>query len=299
MRFYFQYPERSGTSGDMLEAGPVSGVAAAAEQAGFEGFAFTDHPAPGARWLDHGGHQTLDPFVALGHVAAATSKLRLLTYLAVIPYRNPFLLAKMAATVDRLSAGRFILGAGTGYLKGEFAALGVPFDERNELFDEALSVLRQSWSGRPVTQDGLRFSSREVVSLPAPASADIPVWIGGNSNRAIERVASVGDGWMPMLSSEQSATTSRSAHIGSLEALSGRLRGLRELAGDRFNDLEIVLRLAVGDAADISLNTESYRDRVGSMGEIGTTCIVVVGSSATPSDTARMVDAAGAAFVGM
>ena len=97
-----------------------------------------------------GGHQTLDPFVALAFAAAVTKRLRLLTYLAVVPYRNPFLLAKAAATLDRLSGGRFILGVGSGYLKTEFFALGVDFDERNALFDEALDVLPLALERRAV-----------------------------------------------------------------------------------------------------------------------------------------------------
>src|SRR5206468_1337105 len=115
--------------GDLLDAGPVSELAIAAERAGFHGFACTEHPAPTARWLRAGGHQTLDPFVALGHVAAVTTELRLLTHLAVLPYRNPLVLGKAAATVDRLSNGRFILGVGVGYLKAEFHAVGTDFEE--------------------------------------------------------------------------------------------------------------------------------------------------------------------------
>src|SRR5262245_14460348 len=101
MRFFFHYPETTGADGDMLDPGPLGEVAAAAERAGFEGLALTDHPVPGARWLSSGGHQSLDPFVGLGFAAAATERLRLLTHLSVAPYRNPFLLAKAAATVDR------------------------------------------------------------------------------------------------------------------------------------------------------------------------------------------------------
>jgi probable F420-dependent oxidoreductase len=149
MKFMFSYPEVPGTEIEMLDAGPVAELAQAAEAAGFGGFAFTEHPAPAAKWMATGGHPTLDPFVALGHVAAVTKTLRLLTYLTVLPYRNPMLLAKAAATVDLLSGGRFILGVGTGYLKGEFRALGVDFEERNALFDEALDVLPLHWSGEP------------------------------------------------------------------------------------------------------------------------------------------------------
>ena len=125
MKFVFQYPDFHGTDGDMLDAGSVADLAVAAERSGWNGFAFTEHPAPSAKWLATGGHQSLDPFAALSHVAAVTSQLRLLTYLAVLPYRNPASLAKSAATVDRLSNGRFILGVGTGYLKAEYFALGV------------------------------------------------------------------------------------------------------------------------------------------------------------------------------
>ncbi len=127
MKFIFQYPDFNGLEGDMLDAGPVSELAILAETHGWDGFSFTEHPAPTAKWLSTGGHQSLDPFVALAHVAAVTSRLKLLTYLAVLPYRNPLSLAKSAATVDKLSNGRFILGVGTGYLKAENFALGVDF----------------------------------------------------------------------------------------------------------------------------------------------------------------------------
>jgi alkanesulfonate monooxygenase SsuD/methylene tetrahydromethanopterin reductase-like flavin-dependent oxidoreductase (luciferase family) len=135
----YQYPDLSGLEGDMLDSGPAGELARAAEGAGWDGFAFTEHPAPGLRWLQAGGHQTLDPFVALGYVAAVTARLKLLTYLSVLPYRNPMLLAKAAASVDILSGGRFILGAGTGYSKSEFHALGVDFDERIERFGKEIA----------------------------------------------------------------------------------------------------------------------------------------------------------------
>ena len=96
MGFIYQYPEMYGSQGDMLDAGPVADLAVKAEACGWSGFAFTEHPVPGAKWLESGGHQSLDPFVALGHVAAVTTRLRLLTFLTVLPYRNPNLVAKAA-----------------------------------------------------------------------------------------------------------------------------------------------------------------------------------------------------------
>ena len=148
MQYLIQHPEPVGMQHDLFAAGEVVPVAKAVEAAGWDGLAFTEHPAPGHRWLaEGGGHQTLDPFVALAAAAAVTERIRLLTYLAVLPYRNPLLTAKAAATVDMISGGRFILGVGTGYLKTEFFALGVDFDERNALFDEALDVMPLHWSG--------------------------------------------------------------------------------------------------------------------------------------------------------
>ena len=109
---------------DLVSGAGVTRLAQAAEAAGFHGYGFTDHPAPTDRWLNAGGHDALDPFVALGFAAAVTETLRLIPNIVVLPYRNPFVVAKAAATLDMLSGGRFTLAVGAGYLKGEFAALG-------------------------------------------------------------------------------------------------------------------------------------------------------------------------------
>ena len=90
------------------------------------------------------------------------------------PYRNPFLLAKAAATLDRLSGGRFILGVGTGYHKAEFFALGVDFDERNDLFDEMLDVLPLAWTGEPFSYHGRHFDARDVISQAGARAAVDP-----------------------------------------------------------------------------------------------------------------------------
>ena len=95
MKYLIQHPEPIGIERDLFDAGDVVPVARAVEAAGWDGIAFTEHPAPGYRWLaERGGHQTLDPFVALGAVAAVTERIKLLTYLSVVPYRNPLMLAK-------------------------------------------------------------------------------------------------------------------------------------------------------------------------------------------------------------
>jgi len=150
MQFSITHPMHSHPYNPELVSGPgVAAVAAAAEAAGFSGFGFTDHPAPSQRWLESGGHDALDPFVAMGFAAAHTSTIRLIPNVVVLPYRNPFVVAKSGATLDLLSGGRFTLAVGVGYLKREFIALGVDFEERNVLVDEALEYLPRAWSGEP------------------------------------------------------------------------------------------------------------------------------------------------------
>ena len=158
----------------------------------------TDHPAPDAKWLAGGGHHALDPFVALSFAAAATTRIRVQTHILVLPYRNPLLTAKSVLSLDVLSGGRVILGVAPGYLKPEFAALGVDFDERNELTDEAIDVMRQLWTDGEIETVGRHFRTRgttmrpPVVQKPHP-----PIWIGGNSTAAIRRAAERGQGWVP------------------------------------------------------------------------------------------------------
>ncbi len=297
MQFIFQYPDAHGTDVDFLDPGPIAEVARTAERAGFDGFALTDHPAPSASWLEAGGHQTLDPLIALGHAAAVTERLRLLTYLAVLPYRNPLALAKAATTLDRLSGGRFVLGAGTGYLKAEYFALGVDFDERNELFDEALEVLPKAWSGEPFDHQGRHFSARNTIQRPAPGGP-IPIWFGGNAKRTLRRVAQHGQGWMPLISSAEMSTTVRSAHIGSLEALAPRLELLRDFAGDRFDDLEIAVAYTDRTIHSPELDAERHRDAIGTFEAAGVTTLIVPGPRGTHPGTTEFLDGFGTAYLG-
>src|SRR5690349_22172680 len=164
MRFAITHPMHSHPYNPELVTGAgIARVAAAAEAAGIHGFGFTDHPAPTQRWLEAGGHDALDPFVAMGFAAARTSTLRLIPNIVVLPYRNPFVVAKSGATLDLLSGGRFTLGVGVGYLKREFTALGVDFDERGQLFDEALEVIRGIWTTDDFSYDGLHFTASGIT----------------------------------------------------------------------------------------------------------------------------------------
>ena len=289
MEFFFAYPETNGPDADMLDAGPLAEVARAAEQAGFHGMSLTEHPVPGARWLAAGGHQTLDPFVGLGYIAAATSRLRLLTHLVVAPYRNPFLLAKAAATVDKLSGGRLTLGLGAGYLKTEFYALGVDFDERNALFDEVLEVLPLHWRGEPFSYHGRHFDARDVVARPRPVQDPVPVWIGGNAKVSRRRAAERAQGWMPMPGGPELSSTARTAGITGNAMLAGMVAEVQELAAAAGRG-PVDIAWTYTDptmSKDPAADADRHREEIASLAASGVTSIFV---STQQRDTGATLD---------
>src|SRR4051812_20748667 len=138
MRFSIALPiERLSHAGEFMSQEAVAEMSRAVEDAGFDACNVTDHPVPTARWLAHGGHHAQDPFVLMAFMAAATKRIRIHTNILVLPYRHPFILARSISTLDFFSHGRVIVGAAAGYLKGEYKALGINFEQRNELCDEA------------------------------------------------------------------------------------------------------------------------------------------------------------------
>jgi probable F420-dependent oxidoreductase len=229
MYFTITHPMHSHPYNPELVTGAgIATVAAAAEAAGFHGFGFTDHPAPTQRWLESGGHDAVDPFVAMAFAAARTTTLRLIPNIVVLPYRNPFVVAKAGATLDLLSDGRFTLAVGVGYLKREFAALGVDFEERAALFEEALEVIRAIWTTDDLSFEGRHFSARGITAHPRPASKPHPpIWIGGNTAAARQRVVKHGDGWCPFPAPAVLAQTARTAAMDSVETLAQGIDDLR------------------------------------------------------------------------
>jgi probable F420-dependent oxidoreductase len=137
----------------------------------------------------------LDPFIGLTYAAAYSKRIRLATGICLVPEHNPLVLAKVIASLDFLSGGRFALGVGIGWSSEEFAALGIPFERRAQRTTEYIEVMRKLWAEEKSTFDGefVRFS--EVRSFPKPAQRRIPVIFGGESMPALRRVARIGDGW--------------------------------------------------------------------------------------------------------
>lgn len=264
---------------EFVSAEGIGGVARAAEAAGFDAVYVTDHPFPPAKWLRGGGHHTLDPMVALAFAAAATTTLRLQTNLFVAAYRNPFIAAKAVSSLDHLSGGRVILGVGAGYLAGEFAALGVDFDARNDLLDEAIVAMRAAWSGEPVSVVGGGYSAADNVMAPPPARpGGPPIWVGGNSKRAIRRAVDLGDGWVPMPSSAAAATHLRTPGLETLDDLAARLGYARGYAAEvgRTAPLDVCFMPAGLDGfADAGLYAPAVIEAIAAMAEVGVTYAAV------------------------
>src|SRR3954452_14295055 len=270
---------RVDAAAEFVTGAAVAEVARAAEAAGFAAVFVTDHPAPPARWVRGGGHVTTDPVVTLGFAAASTSTLRLQTNLFVPAYRHPLVAAKAVATLDLLSGGRVILGVGAGYLEAEFDALDADFDHRNDVLDDALRAMVAAWSADEV--DGVATTPRPVQQ-PGP-----PVWIGGNSKRAIRRAVELGQGWVPMPSPAAAAAHLRTPGLGSLDDLRAPLDYLREVCAGAGRDpaelgtgfmpsgLDMFAR-ATPDAGRVV-------DDISALAAIGVTWVTV----ALPADTRR------------
>lgn len=232
MQFALNMPLAGITPGGPQTASSrVRAMVSAFDAAGIDACLTSEHPAPSAQWLhnDPGGHDCTDPLTAFAYVAACSERLKLFTNIIVLPYRNPFLLAKAAATLQILSDGRLLLGVGIGYQREEFEALGAPFAERGTMSDEALETLREIWAGGAITRKGRHFDAPGNEARPIP-SPPPPIWVGGGSDRALERAAKHGDGWVPyFLVPTNDPDVRRSAvvdmdHFGEKAARLGELR---------------------------------------------------------------------------
>ncbi|HEY2332502.1 MAG TPA: LLM class F420-dependent oxidoreductase [Acidimicrobiales bacterium] len=275
MKFLTEYPLSSTAAGGAFnQAAKMAEFLQVAEASGLDGVGFTDHVAPSRKWMDRGGHETLEPFVALAYCAGVTTTMRLVTHMAVAPYRNPFLLAKEITTLDVVSGGRATIGLGSGYLRSEFSALGVEFRERGELFDESIEVLERIFSDDDVAYEGRHFQAVGQILEPGPVQRPHPpFWFGGNTDRVLDRVARHGAGWAPMTLGPQLAATTRTREITSnehLRSLIGQL-GDRLEANGRARDEVDVSAMSVGSFVSAADSMERHLDVIGELADIGVT----------------------------
>jgi probable F420-dependent oxidoreductase len=202
-------------------------IARTADACGIDGIALPDHVLcpetittpypyePDGRPPFDPSTPWLDPWVAIGAMAAVTTRLRFLTSVYVLPMRNPLLVAKAVGTAAVLSQDRVILGLGVGWMREEFALLRQDFRTRGKRTDEAIGVLRALWRGGMVEHHGRFYDFDRLQMSPAPRRP-VPIWVGGLTEPALGRAARLGDGWISMVHS-----------LGEIQGFVARLRALR------------------------------------------------------------------------
>jgi probable F420-dependent oxidoreductase len=246
MKFGFALPN----SGPLARPRTLTTIAQRAEKLGFHAVSFSDHVVVPNEIMAHYPYSktgkagfspdTLEQLTSLAFIAAKTQSIHIMTSIMVLPYRSPLLAAKMLTTLDVLSGGRLIIGVGTGWMKEEFEALNVPpFEERGSVADEYLQVFHLLWGNAPAQFEGRysRFSGIDFSPKPNQRPHP-PIWVGGESRKAMERAAKFGDGWYPTVNNY-------TRPIGTIQELSAAIGEFRSLVGKIGRDPEgISLSLA-------------------------------------------------------
>ena len=155
--------------------------------------------------------------------------------IVVLPYRHPLIVAKTVATMAMLSEDRFTLAVATGYLRGEYRGLGIDFEQRNALFDQAVEVLRGMWTEDDFSFEGIGIDAKGLTANPKPGTAP-PIWIGGNSRLSRRRVARYGDGWTPFPAPRALSTTTKTPALETVEDLATMLDELWQLVDEEGRD---------------------------------------------------------------
>jgi len=217
-----------------------------------------------------------DQLTALTFIAGKTERIKILTSVMVVPYREPVLTAKIISSADVLSKGRIIVGCGAGWMQEEMDAIGAPpFKERGKVTDEYLRIFKELWTKDNPKDHGDYANFENIHFKPKPVQKPHPpLWIGGESKAALRRTARLGDGWFP-------AANNPKFRIDSSESLSTRLNILRELCDEEkreFSELALGFfytglisanpiageggkrQIFTGSSSDIVSDIESFRD---------------------------------------
>ena len=208
MKYGLAMPNR----GPLAQPGHLVALATRAEELGFYSLQIGDHIvlpkrissrypyAEGGVFTGAASGEAFEPLTELAFLAGVTRTVRLATSVMIAPHRNPLLAAKMLATLDVLSGGRLILGIGAGWMREEFEALDLPpFEERGAVTDEYVRAFKELWTSDDPTYDGKYCRFSDIKFLPKPVQKPHPpIWVGGESPRAIRRAAELGNGWIPI-----------------------------------------------------------------------------------------------------
>ncbi len=179
-----------------------------------------------------------DPLIWMAYVASHTSRIKLGTGILILPQHNIVITAKQVATLDHLSGGRVLLGIGVGWLREEFEALGVPFEDRGRRTDEYVAAMRELWAGDPPNFSGEFVSFKDTHCRPRPVNGAVPIIVGGHSKAAARRAGRLGDGFFPargapaeLVALARSEAEAHGRDPGALEVTTSLPEDLAELKG--------------------------------------------------------------------
>ena len=260
-----------GIYGPLAKPEIILGLAQQAESAGFESIWVADHVAFPVTYRSEypysakGDFPTrladplMEPVATMGVLVGATKRVKIGTAVLIMPYRNPLLLARMMVTLDQMSGGRMILGAGTGWLEEEFEVLNAfDFKKRGRVTDEYIEIFKAICAGGEVGYKGETHSFAPVVSEPGSVQRPHPpVLIGGLSTPALRRVAKHGSGWLAVTASPKQ-----------LEESLVTLKRLTVENGRRFEDLDLTYKMFLGIDQPKQSRFDSREPGTGSVAEI-------------------------------
>jgi probable F420-dependent oxidoreductase len=238
MQFGLSIPHR----GPLANPQAIRAIAESAERLGFDVLTISDHIvvprqiaskypySPDGGWAGGRDGACFEQLSLLNYVAGITRKARLLTSVMVVPHREPIMAAKSIATADQLSGGRVELGIGTGWMREEFDLLQTPpFAERGAVTDEYIRAFKTLWTEENPSFQGRYVQFRDIFFQPKPIQPGGPrIWVGGESGRALRRVATLGDVWYPIAGGNPKAPLDT---LAAYDAALARLRQAAEQAG--------------------------------------------------------------------
>jgi len=268
----------------------VERFARAADEAGFDGLWVYDHVVlqkeqqsqyPYSPDGKLGFPPTLDflePLTLLTFLAGVTKRARLGTSVLVLPMRQPVLHAKIMATIDFLSGGRFVLGAGIGWWKQEYEVLSVPFERRGRRMDECLQLLRSLWTDEWVSFKGEFYECVDWTCNPKPARPEgIPIWLGGESRAQLRRIGRYADGWL--------------ATMRSLRQLEEDFAVAKEAAAEAGRDpSKLVVAIEGGGVLDME-GMDQTAERLGKLKELGIRHAIVMVHPRQMDQASAVIDA--------
>ena len=239
-----QFPPGGGNWQEQLTAEDFQRIARAADDLGYDSINIPEHLVMPRELVAEMGAFWPDAFTVMTFLAGATTRIRVNSGVIVMPYHHPVAFAKAVSTLDLLSGGRVMLTLGAGMARGEFAALGVPFEKRGRVMDEYIDAMKVLWTEEEPEFHGEFVDFADVAFEPKPVQRPHPpLWIGGSSMAALRRAARVGDGWSP-----QGSQGGKGPWLNGVEDLPAFLAEARRVPGFAEREADFGISLGVVSA---------------------------------------------------